>query len=393
MHKILYLHSSNELYGADRSLLRMASLVDRNVFQPYVILPNDISYEGLLSRALSEKKIPVMEMSLGVLRRKYFSPFGLLRILGQTLSSSVRMSRYLRSEGFSLVHSNTTAVMSGGVAARLAGVPHVWHVREIIQQPKWLNTFFAHSLNLFATRVVAVSGPVKENLVRTQPGLADKTVVIHNGIDPSAYDRVSGEEISELRQSWGANQGSVVIGMVGRISSWKGQAFFLNAAAELVKNYPGIRIVLVGGDVPGESRLAELTQLVQQLGMKDHVCVDDFRLDIPCVLSSFDIFVLPSTRPDPFPTVVLEAMAVGKPVVATRHGGAIEQVADGASGFLVSPQDPGEMAAALARLVESPELRLKMGEAGRKRLLEHFRVEQHIRAVEDLYAHILKHEA
>jgi glycosyltransferase involved in cell wall biosynthesis len=367
----------------------MATSLDRRLYQPSVVLPNDIPYEGLLSRELSNNQIPYQEMNLGVLRRKYFSPSGMVKILAQTGGSATKISRYLRSNGYQIVHSNTTAVISGGIASRLARIPHAWHVREIITQPKWLNAFIANTLNLFATRVIAVSGPVKENLVRVQPRLAEKTIVIHDGIDSAPFGQVSEEEVSKVRHGWGAGQDCVVVGMVGRISSWKGQDFFVKAAAQLAREKNNVRFVLVGGDVPGESREDELAQLIGGLGLQEQVILDSFRLDIPAVLSSFDVFVLPSTRPDPFPNVVLEAMAARKPVVATRHGGAVEQVADQISGFLVSPSDPGEMAAALSRLVESPELRQKMGEAGHRRVWGNFQIEHHLKKLNQAYLDIL----
>lgn len=384
--RILYLHPSNELYGADRSLLRLVKSLDNTVYYPYVVLPNDMVYEGLLAAELRRNNIPFMESNLGVLRRKYFNVTGIGLLLCRSISSAIRVSAVSRREKINLIHSNSTAVITGGLVSRLTGIPHIWHVREIITQPVWFNKVIANWLNMFADVVIAVSGPAKDHLIKVQPGLINKTVVVHNGLDFSRFAKVSKEEVDNLRRKWKIACDSIVIGMVGRISAWKGQEFLVSAAIPVLKQNPNVKLVLVGGNVPGETTYKEnLNSLITKSGVDEQIIVEDFRSDIPVVLSVFDIFVLPSTKPDPFPTVVLEAMAVGKPVIATCHGGAIEQVEDEVTGFLVSPSDTVDMTVALERLVSDKLLREQMGSAGYKRVHEYFTISKYVGDIQSIY--------
>jgi glycosyltransferase involved in cell wall biosynthesis len=263
-------------------------------------------------------------------------------------------------------------------------------VREIILQPAWLRGTIARLLYALSDRVVTVSGAVRDHLIETQPRLARKTVVVHDGMDATSFVQANAAGALALRETWGVSSDDLVVGMVGRISSWKGQELLLRAAAMAMRQQPGIHVILVGGNVPGEEwREENLRALIGELGIADRVVLAGFRLDIPEVMASFDVFCLPSTRPDPFPGVVLEAMAAGKPVVATAHGGPLEEVVDGETGFLVSPHDPTEMAAAIERLRANPDLRQAMGQAGRQRVLVNFTTRKYVEGVEAVYRDLI----
>jgi glycosyltransferase involved in cell wall biosynthesis len=147
-----------------------------------------------------------------------------------------------------------------------------------------------------------------------------------------------------------------------------------------------LRFLMVGGIFEGEDHLRDkLVQRMAELQVGDRVVMQDFRPDVGNVLADIDIFVLPSVEPDPFPTVVLEAMAAGKPVVAFRHGGVCEMVEDGVSGLLCPPVDAQAMAQAIQRLAASPELRQQMGQAGRERLQRLFTREAFLQRFSSLY--------
>jgi glycosyltransferase involved in cell wall biosynthesis len=388
--QILYIHPSNELYGADRVLLRLVRDLDKQKYAPHVIVANDLQYEGLLTDQLAAAGIQNAELNLGVLRRKYQTPQGLGLFSYRTVQSSRKMLTYCTDNGIDLIHTNSTAVLSGGPTARRAKLPHIWHVHEIITKPSWLNQLIAGTLHRYADMVIAVSGPVRDHLLAAKPALENKVVVVHNGIDPEKFLNVSPRDVDRLRKSWGANSDSIIVGMVGRISEWKGQEFLLEAVRRVVEAENKAHIVIVGGTVPGEEqRVIELQRKVDASGLAERVFIDNFRLDIPAVLAAFDIFVLPSIRPDPFPTVVLEAMASGKPVVATAHGGAIEQVVDGETGYLVSPASTAEMEDALKKLVRNSAEREHMGRAGQERLMKNFTTERFVQDIEQLYGQVL----
>jgi len=355
-----------------------------------VVVPNDLPYEGLLTSELDAIGVPHHAVRLGVLRRRYQSLPGMALFGWRTLASALSLARFCRRERVALVHSNSTAVIAGALAARLARIPHVWHVREIITSPRALNRVIAALLYRLSDRVLTVSGPVRDHLLAAQPALAARTVVVHDGLDPAPYLEVTPDAVADQRRAWGVPVDGLVIGMVGRVSSWKGQDLLLRAAAPVLAGYPHVHLVLVGGNVPGEEwREQALHTTIADLGLQQRVHLEGFRSDVPLAMRSMDVFCLPSTRPDPFPGVVLEAMAAGLPVVATAHGGPLEQVLDGQTGFLVSPDTPEPMSAALERLVRDADLRRALGVAGRARMLALYTTERYVQAVDEVYRQLL----
>lgn len=381
---LLYVHSSNELYGADIVLSMLVKGLDAGAYRPLVVLPCDVPYEGLLSQELGKSGIPYRILDHAVLRRMYFRPLGIVQYVIRLVKSTTRLSRLIRQEKIDLVHSNTSAVLAGALAAKITGTPHIWHIHEIITQPRFLLKVTSTLACVLSDRVVAVSGPVAEHLARATPAIRRKMTVIHNGIDLDVFH--SGVDGRAVRREVGVAPGEVLIGMMARVSHWKGQEQLVMAAAKVVECCPSARFVLVGGAFPGqEYRVDRLRQMVESLGLQDRVAISGFRRDAPAVWAAMDVMVSPSIQPDPFPTSVLEAMACAKPVVAAAHGGPTEMVIDGETGFLVPPGNVDALAVALRTLIDDEDLRRAMGLAGRRRMEEHFSIEEFIGSFESLY--------
>ena len=376
---VLFAHAGAELYGADRVLLELAAGLKVRGHALQVVLPGP----GPLHEELARVGVATQQRNLGVLRRRYFTPLGLLNRLCRVLSAAFFMRRLIREQGLAIVHSNTTAVLAGALAARLAAVPHVWHVHEITTRPRWFAHLMAVCVGLLSQRAVFVSAATRDHLCALSPRVRAKAVVIHNGIDTA---RALAGQRGVLRAECGWTESHCVVGMVGRINWWKGQGALLACAARLLPSDDSLRFIMVGGTFDGDNRVRdELLAAIARQGLDGRVVVQDFRSDVGNVLADIDIFVLPSTEPDPFPTVVLEAMAAGKPIVAFRHGGVCEMVEDGVSGFLCAPLSEMEMAAAIQRLAASPVLRAQMGQAGRERLQRLFTREAFIDRFAALY--------
>jgi glycosyltransferase involved in cell wall biosynthesis len=367
-HRILYLHSSDELYGADRSLLQLVTGIDRTRYTPLVILPDDLPYDGELRRALAAENIDVRLADLGILRRKYLTPFGLLRSAVRLLIAVIMLVRLIRREQISLIHSNTTAVIAGAPAALLTGTPHIWHVREMVARPRLLRRLTAFLTAYAATQVIAVSGPVREHLIAGNRRNARHTLVVHNGVKLERFAAAAGSGAA-VRAEWQIAADQPLIGMIGRVSRWKGQLFLLAAVERVAALRPQARFAFVGSPAPGhEAVMQELTARVAAAGLNDRVIISEYRSDVAALLDAFDLFVLPSIEPDPLPNVVLEAMAVQRPVIATAHGGSLEMVADGVSGLLIAPGDVAALADAIVRLIDQPATRAQFGLAGRARV-------------------------
>lgn len=381
---ILYIHSSDELYGADRILLYLVEAVLENQDRPIVVVPRDIK-TTLLSDELRKRGVQVYKLDIPVLRRKYFSLIGFFQLFLKFLFSIWGIFTIIQRERVNVIHTNTLAVLSGAIAAKIIRKPHVWHVHEIITHPRFLARSTAFLAGHFSDTIVCVSTPTQANLIHYDRSIANKSIVIHNGIDLQRFDEAKGNG-RPLRSAWEATDQDVIAGMVGRISNWKGQDYLLRVASLLI-DQPFLRFVMVGGIVPGQEDLMNgLKDLRRELGLENKVIIEDFRQDIPTVIDAFDIFVLPSIQPDPFPTVILEAMAMEKPIVANRHGGSIEMIVDGTSGFLVDPDQPEEMAKRIKELAASKGLRIEMGKCARQNLDLNFTLKQFKEKWIDLYS-------
>ncbi len=388
-YTILYPHSSDELYGSDLVLLNLVRRLDRNVFRPYVLLPTDIPYEGALSAELSKADVEYTSLAMPVLRRRYFSINQGPKFLGSLLPGVRGVMAIARKEEAALFHSNTSAVWGGALAAARLQIPHVWHVHELVTNPAQVRRLMAWMVNRYSTHVVAISHAVADHLLADVPQLKDRLSVIYDAVDTERFSpQVSGDA---LRQTWGVGPEDVLIGVVGRISAWKGQDFFLRAFARAAQAFPRMKGVIVGGAAPGEEwRIQQLQSLAGELGVAGQIVWAGYRTDAPQVMAAIDILALPSIRPEPFGMVVIEAMASGNPVVATAHGGPLESVLDGETGSLVSPDDPTEMATALARLAGDPALRSVWGANGRRRAEDVFGFQRHVRAFQDLYLSLIE---
>lgn len=369
---ILFVHGSDEWYGSDYVLFEIVCALEGTEFTPVVLVPDDVPSELApelrLSARLRARGVEVHVLPLAVLRRRYMTPAGAVALVRRAWSTTRAPARVIAGDVV-LVHSHTSAVLSGARIAQRLGVPHLWHVSEIVERPRVVGHLLARHVARSSQRIAAVSGAVRDHLLTAAPSAAAKVRVIHNGIDPYRFTG-AGDEALRARLS---PDGYPVVGMIGRVGTWKGQELFLAAAREVVAVIPRIRFVLVGGVL--DQRLDDLDalrRLAEQYGIGDRVVVDGFAADTAAYLESMSVFVLPSLRPDPLPTTVLEAMATGKPVVAVAHGGATEMVVDGETGLLTPPGDARALAVAIIRLLENTEERERMGAAGRERARREF---------------------
>jgi glycosyltransferase involved in cell wall biosynthesis len=363
---ILFLQSSSEGYGSGKIILQVLRFYQNQGLFPVVVLTN----EGTLQRELEHFNIPVYVQNLGVLRRKYVSPAGLLNRLIKNFQAYRFLSKLHKKYRFELVYSNTLAVIVGAIWAKHKCLPHIWHIHEILPGPKPLVRGLTTLLDGSTPRPIAVSKAVANHW---QPFLKkSKIEVIHNGIP---YENFLKAE-PFLKKKLGLHDSCILIGMIGRINPGKGQLFFIQLAEKLSQSHPETHFVLVGDPFPGyEPILEEIREEIRSKKLETRVSYLGFREDIPEVMASLDIFMLPSVMPDSFPTVILEAMASGKPVVATRSGGASEMVIDGETGFLIPIGDVQQGFNALEKLVSDRELCQKMGMAGQKRVLKTFSLE------------------
>ncbi|EIC80072.1 glycosyltransferase family 4 protein [Streptococcus oralis] len=379
MKRILYLHAGAEMYGADKVLLELIKGLDRQEFEAHVILPND----GVLVEVLRQVGAQVSVLDYPILRRKYFNPKGILEYLKSYRRYSQKIAQYVRDNGIDLVHNNTTAVLEGIYLKRRVKLPLIWHVHEIIVKPKAISDFINFLMGRYADKIVTVSQAVASH-VKQSPFIKDSQVeVIYNGVDNAVYHPM---QVSTVREQFAISEEALVIGMVGRVNAWKGQGDFLEAVTPILEQNPNAIAFLAGSAFAGEEwRVDELESTIAKSSVASQIKRIDYYEHTTELYNMFNIFVLPSTNPDPLPTVVLEAMACGKPVVGYRHGGVCEMVAEGINGLLATPNQPAELSKVIQELVEDPEKRNQFGQASVERQRELFSLESYIKNFSELY--------
>jgi glycosyltransferase involved in cell wall biosynthesis len=263
----------------------------------------------------------------------------------------------------------------------------VWHIHEILEKPNWLRRLIYPFIRAFSDQIIAVSQAVAYPI--TYPEHQSKIHVVWNGIDTDEFSlAIDGQS---LRKLWGVNNNTVVFGVVGRISHWKGQELFLKAAARAARECENIYFILVGDPVPGdESRLTYLHRLAIDLKIAKQVRVTPFTDNIPQIMRALDILVLPSTLPEPLGLVILEAMASGRCVIAAAHGGPLETVEHNETGLLFPPNNVEALSAAMVELAIDSERRHSMGQKGRQRVEELFSLANFREKIIQIYTEILE---
>jgi glycosyltransferase involved in cell wall biosynthesis len=296
--------------------------------------------------------------------------------------------RLIHRRGIELVQSNTGVILSPAMATRLAGVPHVWHIRDWFQEFRSFWPAFSSYIRKFSRKIVAVS-----NAVANQFEPQGHAMVIHDGFSIEEF-RVPRQQLrDDFRLRYGLGK-DFVIGCVGRIK-WvrKGQEILVQATALLKKRGVAIKALIVGAPFPGnEDHLAQLQQLSRDLGIENAVVFTGEIPDARPAYAAMDLMALTSAQPEPFGGVVMEAMAMGVPVIATNIGGSLDQVAEGETGLLIPPGDPEALADAIEKLMRDAVLRKQMGTAAIARIETQFTLAEMTVKMEQLFEEIISGE-
>jgi glycosyltransferase involved in cell wall biosynthesis len=393
-YRLLIVNHAVEIGGAERVLLRFLDRLDRGLFEPALACPHggplveEAAARGLVIHPghPSTRLLEVRRRSLGINRLARLAyPYD----MAVTVS---RLARLIRNERYDLVLTNSAkADIYGSLAARLAGRPVVWRLHDIVDSDAFsrLNILlFRIVASLFASEVLAVSHAVRDALIAR--GVSGKKIVaVYNGIDLGVLKR--GVDRKKAREQWGLAADAPVAGMVGRLVDWKGPDRFLEAAALVSREIPEVRFLLVGDAIFGEKAYADgLRDMTRRLGLEDRVVFTGFRDDVLEIMAGLDVLVHASLLPDPLPTVLIEAMALGLPVVAADGGGVREIVEDEVTGLIVPPGEVTAMSGAMVKLLSHPTEAGNMGESGRERASELFDIDRQSIRLEEEFLSVLR---
>lgn len=377
--RIVFVNASGHFAGAEAMLVDLVIRLDPLRWQPLVVIPS----AGPLAEELRTAGIETRVHPLATLgsRVELRSIRALLRRAASLPPSVAALARLARAERAALIHSNSSVVLDGALAAAAAGIPHVWHVREVLTRPAAAWRLLRFVIPAVSSRVVCVSEGVRRHFGRLPDALARRLAVVHDGV-PMA--RPAYAATGEL----GWDPATPVVGTVGRINGHKGQEDFLRAAALVSRRHPRVRFAVVGGALEVYAGLErQIHLLAAELGIGDrvrflgHLSHERVRRLLP----TFTIFVAPSRIVEGFGLAALEAMAAGVPLVATDIG-ARELVRDGQHGLLVPSADPAALAAALDALLTAPARAAQLGCSGRAHAQAELTIERHVEGVERVYA-------
>jgi glycosyltransferase involved in cell wall biosynthesis len=285
----------------------------------------------------------------------------------------LKICRIIRSHKIDVVHVDGVTNLVPALAARLTGRPIVWHYNDHL--PPAAQRVLLPLVTALASTVIVQGEGLRQSRTAGRPRLLGKTVVLYSAVDTARFDpsQHGPAERRRIRQELGVPADCTLVGAVGNLNRFKGYAHFLEAAAKIKERVGSARFLVVGRKLDTDPDYWEhLQKMTQQLGLTQDVVYGGFREDIPAVLSALDVFVLPSIL-ESCPLAVLEAMAMGVPVVATDVGAVSEVVIDGQTGYVVPSGDGGALAMPVLTLLEQPKEQVRrMVEAARKRVEAEF---------------------
>lgn len=298
------------------------------------------------------------------------------------------LSRYINRHDIDVVHTDYSRDLFTLVPALKWSrpTPLVLHKHVGTIRPKNLPVHPYLYRNV--DHVIAISRVIEKNLLETHPLRPDQVSVIHHGIDMTRF-MPDAERRAAVRAEFGIRDGELVVGIVGRLQESKGHLQFLEVARRILPEFPHTRFVIVGEATRGEDEEANaILEKIEQAGLGDRMILTGYRDDVPDVLGAMDLFLFP-THSEAFGLVIVEAMAMGVPVVSADCDGVPDIVEQGKTGLLVDPRDVDGLTAAVADLLGDEGKRRAFGGAGRTRALVHFSEEKMCGEMEDLYRRLI----
>ncbi|MEW6004524.1 MAG: glycosyltransferase family 4 protein [Stygiobacter sp.] len=288
------------------------------------------------------------------------------------LNSFIQIKKIIQKEKFDLIHSHSSkdlwfVVPVLKIINSKIPIHFTKHVASGISKKDFLHNWLYSRIN----KVYAISKMIEQNLLVTTSIKKEKIVLLHNGIDtekfnPDLYERkIFREEIK-------IGDDEILIGMIGRISQGKGHEEFLLCAEKLLNKYSNLKFVIVGHpSINEDGYYKRILEFAERINQKERIIFTGLRKDTPNILAGIDIYVFPS-HDESFGLTLVEAMSMKKPNVCTRASGVLEIAIEDETSLLFNKGDVDDLSEKISTLIKSKELRMKLGENSRRRVLENF---------------------
>jgi glycosyltransferase involved in cell wall biosynthesis len=383
---VLYVNHTAEVSGGERSLLALLGALPGDVRARAPTPPGD------LRSALEARGVPATEMhgTAGSLR---LHPLHTPRALAEMALAAQQVRIAARRSGAAVMHANS--IRAGIVLALARPAPRaasVVHVRDCLP-PGAVTSATMRLIAASADVVVANSRYTAASVLASAPGA--RVEVVYNPVDLGRFDPAKIDRAAARASLGAAGDSALLLGVVAQLTPWKGQETAIRALAQARREGVDAHLLLIGSAkfvfratrFDNEAYVAHLRALIESEGLRDHVSWLGERDDVPELVRALDVLLLPSHE-EPFGRALIEAMALGVPVLATRVGGPPEIVQEGREGHLLDPHDPSAWAAAITALSREPDRREQMGRAGRERALSEFGAARHAEQIVALYRRI-----
>lgn len=381
LKKILFINLSAKTGGAEFCLLRLMAALDRNQFEAVLLLPEPGAMQAKAEAMGIETIIFPGLMKFG-------EPFRCWKII--KIGRAVLVLRKLiRKKNIALLHANSPrAVYAGGLAARLCRIPVITHVRDFHQNPLAARGK-SRLIGFLSDRIVTVSQATAAAILEVNPALGRKTEVISDGFD---MNMIGAAVCKDIRGEQGWPLESRIIGSVGILHPSKGQNILIRAVARLAGKIPQLKLLLIGEVFHRDAQDYQtvLEKLAAELGISGSVVFTGFRADVLEWIAGLDLFVHPAVIADAFPGVLIEAAALGKPIVATRVGGVPEIVEHEHSALLVGPGEVDSLATAMLSLLNDTGKAERLARQARRRATGLFSIENYVAGICKLYGQLLE---
>jgi glycosyltransferase involved in cell wall biosynthesis len=398
--RILYVENGIGYGGAAICLRHLVRNLDRSAYLPMVITGRTgPQYEEIATESIW-KHIPDRHIDIAGMKRKLAGSGPIRSTVTRYLLGNQILARLDDIFNFlphflqilwttarfhpQLIHVNNEPLCNRAaiLAGKILRIPVVCHVRGPLGEKqggsritRWLYSLPDHFI------------PVSHWISQGMAGIGvpeEKRTVIYDGIRLENMDTSADGTV--FRTKYGIADGDFAVGLIGLLMPWKGQHMFLDAAHILARTIPDLKMLIIGGtpdDCAGYEN--ELRKRVANEGLSDIVTFTGHLSDMPAVYNGLDVVVSASTSPEPLGTVVIESMAIGRPLVAPDHGGAAEMADDNETALLFTPGDSTSLAKAIHRLYADEGLRKQLGSAARTKALQTFDVAEHVRRVQEIY--------
>jgi glycosyltransferase involved in cell wall biosynthesis len=383
--RVLYINHTGVISGGERSLLGLLGALPREL-QALVAAPR-----GPLPEAVERLGVPTTAIT-GTAGSLRLHPLHTPQALAELSVAALQVGGAARRHRAQLAHANSIRAGIALSAARVSGAAKVVHVRDCLPSGL-LSTATMRLIASAATTVVANSRYTASSVRALAPDA--RLEVVYNAVDLERFDPQRIDRAG-ARVALGDAGGRLLLGVVAQLSPWKGQDTAVEALRLLCEQGVDAHLLLIGSAkfvaratrFDNEAYVARLRALVADAGIEDRVSWLGEREDVPDLMRALDVLLLPSWE-EPFGRTLIEAMALGVPVISTNVGGPPEILEDGREGYLLAPRDPVAWAAAIRRIADSESRAAEMGRAGRLNVQRRFTVEHHVAAMLDVYARAL----